>query len=88
MKGGRGASKCLYVITSILYYTTLYGSIVYYTILYYTTWRSEGWEKRRDVRREKVRQGGREGVDSEIAMIGGLARCLCHAQFPFKISSL
>jgi len=34
-----------------------------------------------------VRQGGREGVDSEIAMIGGLARCLCHAKFSFKISS-
>ena len=59
MKGGRGASKFVYVLTSILYYTTLYGSIVYYTILYYiilyyTTWRSE-----------VVREGEKEGCKEE-----------------------
>ena len=59
MKGLRGASKFVYCITSILYYTTLYGSIVYYTIQYYTTWRSE-----------VVREGEKEGCKEE----GGEAR--------------
>ena len=45
-----------------------------------------GRERRKDVRRKEVRQGGREGVDSEIAMIGGLARCLGQTKFPFKFS--
>jgi hypothetical protein len=56
MNGGRGASKCLYVITSytILYYTIWYYSILYNTILYYTTWRSE-------VVREGEKEGCKEG---------------------------
>ena len=44
--------------------------------------------EKEDVRRKEARQKGREEVDSEIAMVGGLARCFCHAKFLFKISSL